>query len=309
MAPIVVLGSLNVDFVAPVPVLPGPGETVLGGDLGTFAGGKGANQAVAAARLGGRVAMVGRTGADAHGELLVRHLERDGVDASGVLRDPEAPTGAALIMVAAGGENLIAVTSGANGRVDAGDVRRAVAALDEGGLLLLQLEVPLPAVERAVVEARRAGRRVLLNAAPAARLDLALLRDLEAVLANQAEAAALLGRPVASPADALEAAAALAGAGARLAVVTLGAAGAAVHAAGRSWLAQPFPVEAVDTTAAGDAFAGALAAGLASGTGDEAAIRLASAAGAAAATRAGAQDSLPRPEDLRRLFGLEWPRR
>jgi ribokinase len=307
MAPIVVLGSLNVDFVAPVPVLPGPGETVLGGDLGTFAGGKGANQAVAAARLGGRVAMVGRVGADAHGDLLVRRLEQDGVDAGGVRRDPEAPTGAALIMVAAGGENVIAVAPGANARVDAADVRRAVAAVDDGGLLLLQLEVPLPAVEQAALEAHRAGRRVVLNAAPAARLDLALLGNLEAVVANEVEAAALLGRPVGSPAHALEAAAALGAAGARLAVVTLGAAGAAVHAAGRSWRAQPFPVEAVDTTAAGDAFAGALAAGLAAGVAGEVAVRLASAAGAAAATRAGAQDSLPSPADLRRLFGLDWP--
>jgi ribokinase len=307
MAPIVVLGSLNVDFVAPVPVLPGPGETVLGGDLGTFAGGKGANQAVAAARLGGRVAMVGRVGADAHGELLVRRLEQDGVDAGGVLRDPEAPTGAALIMVAAGGENVIAVAPGANARVDAADVRRAMETVDEGGLLLLQLEIPLPAVGQAALEAGRAGRRVLLNAAPAARLDLALLENVEAVVANEVEAAALLGRGVGSPAGALEAAAALAAAGPRLAVVTLGAAGAAVHTAGRSWRAQPFPVEAVDTTAAGDAFAGALAAGLAAGVGDEAAVRLASAAGAATATRAGAQDSLPRPADLRRLFGLDWP--
>ncbi len=190
MAPIVVLGSLNVDFVARVPVLPGPGETVLGGDLGTFAGGKGANQAVAAARLGGRVAMVGCVGADAHGDLLVRRLELDGVDAGGVRRDPDAPTGAALIMVAAGGENVIAVTPGANARVGARDVRRAVAALDAGGLLLLQLEVPLAAVEQAIREARAAGGRVLLNTAPAARLDLDRLAGLEAVVANESEAAA-----------------------------------------------------------------------------------------------------------------------
>jgi len=302
-----VLGSLNVDFVARVPALPGPGETVLGGDLGTFAGGKGANQAVAAARLGGRVAMVGRVGADPHGDLLVGGLEKDGVDAGGVRRDPDAPTGAALIMVAAGGENVIAVTPGANARVGVEDVRRALAALDAGGLLLLQLEVPLTAVEQAIAEGRRAGCRVLLNAAPAARIDPGLLRGLEALVANKSEAAALLGRPAASRADALEAAAAIGAAGARLAVVTLGAAGAAVHADGRSWLAEPFPVAALDTTAAGDAFVGALAAGLARGAPDAAAVRLASAAGAAAATRAGAQESLPRPADLRRLFDLEWP--
>ncbi len=199
------------------------------------------------------------------------------------------------------------MTPGANARVGARDVRRAVAALDAGGLLLLQLEVPLAAVEQAIREARAAGGRVLLNTAPAARLDLDRLAGLEAVVANESEAAALLGRPVASAAEALEAAAAIAAAGARLAVVTLGAAGAAVHAAGRSWLAEPFPVTALDSTAAGDAFVGALAAGLAGGAQDAAAVRLASAAGAAAATRAGAQESLPRAADLRRLFDVEWP--
>ncbi|HXM55264.1 MAG TPA: ribokinase, partial [Candidatus Dormibacteraeota bacterium] len=191
MAPIVVLGSLNVDLVARVPALPRPGETVLGRRLETFAGGKGANQAVAAARLGGSVAMVGRVGRDAGGDLLVAGLARDGVDVGGVVRDAGEPTGTALILVDAGGENAIAVTAGANGSVDASDVERALVAAGAGGLLVLQLEIPLDAAALAL----RRGRRVLLNAAPAAPLDLSLLRGLDAVVVNESEAAALLGRP------------------------------------------------------------------------------------------------------------------
>jgi ribokinase len=301
---IVVLGSLNLDLVATVPALPRPGETALGERLLTFTGGKGANQAVAAARLGGRVAMVGRVGADAGGDALVRQLERDGVDVAGVVRDEEEPTGAALIMVDAAGENLIAVARGANGRVGAGEVDRAIRAVDRWGLLVLQLEVPLNAVALAIQEARRAGRRVLLNAAPAAPLVPDVLSGLEALVVNESEAAALLGHPVPDAASGLAAARRLHGAGARLAVVTLGAAGAALCDADGARLAEPFPVTAVDTTAAGDAFVGALAVGLTSGRPAAEAVRLANAAGAAAATRAGAQDSLPRPGDLERLFGV-----
>jgi ribokinase len=301
---IVVLGSLNVDLVAAVPALPRPGETALGDRLLTFTGGKGANQAVAAARLGGRVAMVGRVGADAGGDALVRQLERDGVDVAGVSRDDREPTGAALIMVDAVGENLIAVARGANGRVGAEEVARAVRAGDRGSVLVLQLEVPREAVTLAVEQARRAGRRVLLNAAPAAPLAPGLLAGLEALVVNESEAAALLGHPVADAAAGLAAARRLHEAGVRLAVVTLGAAGAALCDADGRRLAEPFPVTAVDTTAAGDAFVGALAVGLASGRPAREAVRLANAAGAAAATRAGAQDSLPRPADLERLFGV-----
>jgi len=301
VAPIVVLGSLNVDLVARVPALPAPGETALGRRLETFTGGKGANQAIAAARLGGRVAMVGRVGRDAGGDALLAQLARDGVDAAGVARDDREPTGTALIMVDDAGENLIAVTAGANGGVGAADVDRALAEAGADGLLVLQLEVPVEAVARAV--AARGGRRLLLNAAPAAALDPALLRGLEALVVNESEAAALLGRALPGP----EAARELHAAGARLAVVTLGAAGAALCDASGPRPVEPFAVTAVDTTAAGDAFVGALAVGLAAGRPAAEAARLASAAGAAAATGAGAQASLPTAADLSRLFGLAPP--
>jgi len=301
VAPIVVLGSLNVDLVARVPALPRPGETALGRRLETFTGGKGANQAIAAARLGGRVAMVGRVGRDAGGDALLAQLGRDGVDVGGVARDDREPTGTALIMVDDAGENLIAVTAGANGGVGTADVDRALAAAGRDGLLMLQLEVPLEAVAQAV--AARHGRRVVLNAAPAARLDAALLRGLEALVVNESEAAALLGRALPGPDAARE----LHAAGAGLAVVTLGAAGAALCDASGTLRVAPFAVTAVDTTAAGDAFVGALAVGLAAGRPPAEAARLASAAGAAAATRAGAQASLPTAEDVTRLFGREAP--
>src|SRR5262249_5292943 len=161
-----VLGSLNVDLVTRVAVLPGPGETVLGDRLLTFTGGKGANQAVAATRLGGRVAMVGRVGRDAGGDQLLRQLAEDGVDAAGVERDASEPTGGALIMVGADGENMIAVAPGANGQVAAADVARALEAAGRDGLLVLQLEIPRDAAARAI----REGGRVLLNAAPATAL-------------------------------------------------------------------------------------------------------------------------------------------
>ena len=293
---IVVLGSLNMDLVTRVAALPAPGETVLGDRLRMFTGGKGANQAVAAARLGGRVAMVGRVGRDAGGDALLRQLSVDGVDASGVERDGDEPSGAALIMVGADGENLIAVAPGANGRVGAADVERAVRAVGPDGLLALQLEIPAEAAVRAI----RTGGRVLLNAAPAAPLPLGLLRGLEALVVNQSEAAALLGRSTSG----VDAARELHAAGSALAVVTLGAAGAALCDADGARVAEPFPVRAVDTTAAGDAFVGALAVGLAAGRRAAEAVRFANAAGAAAATRAGAQESLPRLEDLRRLFGV-----
>ncbi|SRR5579875_495461 len=304
---LVVLGSLNTDFVARVPELPRPGQTVLGERLLTFAGGKGANQAVAAARLGMQVTMVGRVGCDARGDALLAELEREGVDVRGVARDPEEPTGAALIVVDREGENQIAVTPGANGHVDASDVARALEALEAGSLLALQLEIPLEAVRRAVAGALQRRCRTILNVAPGARLEPTLLHGLEAVVVNQEEASVLLGRPIIGPAAALTAASELHASGARLGVVTLGAAGAAFCDRDGPRLVAPFPVSTVDTTAAGDAFVGALAVALGAGLPSEPALRLASAAGAAAASREGAQNSLPKAKDLKDQFGLDWP--
>jgi ribokinase len=294
---VVVLGSLNQDYVVQVPRLPVAGQTVTGGGLQTFAGGKGANQAVAAARLGAEVVMVGRTGDDEPGRALVDGLAAEGVEVSGISRDRSAPTGAALILVEEGGQNLIAVAPGTNARVGEEEVTRAVGCLRPRDLIVLQLEIPMAAVRAAVSRAAALGARVILNAAPAANVDAETLRGLEVLVVNEHEAQALAGQPP----D--RAGAALAGRGPAAVVVTLGERGAVLSGGQGSVLVPPRPVRAVDATGAGDAFVGGLAAALAAGAAYPEAVSLASAAGAAAATVVGAQASLPRREDLVRLFG------
>jgi len=285
------------DLVVTVPHLPRPGETVLGERLGRYPGGKGANQAVAAARLGGQVAMVGRVGSDEFGSDLVENLKSNGVDASGVEPDNSAATGAALIYVGPDGQNMIAVAPGANTRVDAADAERAVGRLRPGDVLLMQLEIAMTVITPVAVAARRAGARVLLNAAPAQRLDPGLLNQVDVLIVNEREARDLVTSPEA-------AAAALRAMGPRIAVVTLGSAGSVFCDEAGVRHVEPFPVKAIDATGAGDAFVGALAVGLANGLPTQAAMRFANAAGGAATTSLGAQVSLTRLKDRRRFFGL-----
>jgi ribokinase len=302
---IVVVGSLNMDLVVPVPRFPAAGETLLGGDYARHPGGKGANQAVAAARAGGQVAMVGRVGADAFGDTLLRGLGDDGIDTAGVVAVHDTPTGVAFISIDASAQNTIIVAPGANARLAPEDLRSEPFAGAE--VVLLQLEVPLATVLRAARLGREAGARVLLNLAPARPLSPAQLADVDLLVVNETEAATLLGRherDVASdPTRTAEALTTLVPA----AVLTLGAAGAAwAEASGGggavSGLVPGFTVEAVDTTAAGDAFAGALAVRLAAGVPLADAVRFANAAGALAATRPGAQPSLPTAEAIARLL-------
>jgi ribokinase len=302
---IVVLGSLNADLVIQVPRLPRAAETVMGEALRTFPGGKGANQAVAAARLGGAVSMVGRVGQDALGDMLLASLHADGVETSGVARSPGVSTGAALILVETGGQNMIAVAPGANREVDASDVERAATWLNTPhDLLLVQLEVPLRAVEASVRTARERGCRVILNAAPASTpLPGSLLELIDVLVVNEVEAATLFNCSVSNLDEAATAGHAARHAGAGAAIVTLGAAGAVLVAAGGPSHIPAYSVNAVDATAAGDAFVGALGLALVSGADLNSAARLGAAAGAAAATRLGAQSSLPRPADLRALLG------
>ncbi|MBX5476192.1 MAG: ribokinase [Clostridia bacterium] len=308
MADIIVVGSLNMDLVVEAERAPEAGETLPGRRFGTAPGGKGANQAVAAARLGGRVAMVGRVGADAFGDALLEAARGDGVDVRGVARDPSEPTGVALIVVEASGDNRIVIVAGANGRVTADDVAASCRAglWDGARVLLLQLEIPLPAVAAAAEEGRRRGMLVLLDPAPAPpspdALPPELWRAVDAVLPNQAEARALTGIAVDGPDAARAAAAALCARGPRTAVVKLGADGAFVRHDGAAWHEPGLRVPVRDTTAAGDAFAGALAVALAAGRDWRAAVAWANRAGAASATRPGAQPSLPTQADLERLF-------
>jgi len=293
---IVVVGSLNMDLVVPVARFPVAGETLLGGDYARHPGGKGANQAVAAARAGGEVAMIGRVGADGFGEALTRGLRGDGVGTDGVVALPDVPTGVAFISVDPRAQNTIIVAPGANARL-------APENLDAGRfagarIVLLQLEVPLPTVLQAARLGRRAGARVVLNPSPAQPLAAAQLADVDLLVVNETEAAGLAGRPVDEVAGAPEDAAAALTTLVPAVVLTLGAAGAAwaearPGGASAAGLVPGFAVDAVDTTAAGDAFAGALAVRLANGEALSDAVRFANAAGALAATRPGAQPSLP----------------
>jgi ribokinase len=293
---IVVVGSLNLDLVVRVDRLPGPGETVSGGDVFRNPGGKGANQAVAAARLGRRVAMVGRVGDDEAGRELLASLEAEGVDTAQVRAVDGVPSGAAFIAVSGDGENQIVVSPGANARLGPDDVAAAGAALRAAEVTLVQLEVPLAAVAAAV---RAAGGRAVLNPAPVRALPAELLGEVDVLVPNRVELAQLARGPMPGT---VEEAAALAGRlPARAVVVTLGADGAMVVEDGDASHVPAVPVRPVDTTAAGDAFCGGLADALAGGAALQDAARWAVRVAAAACTRPGAQASLPTPEEVRRL--------
>jgi ribokinase len=296
---VLVVGSVNADLVVSVARRPAAGETVLGSDLATFPGGKGANQAVAAARLGARVSFLGRTGTDSFGDFLRRNLDAQGVS-TGHLRAVPGPSGVALITVDQSGDNSIIVAPGANARLGAADVAAARAEFEAAAVVCAQLEVPLDAVAAAAGLAARAGARFILNLSPAARVPGSLLAAADPLVVNEHEAAFLLGgRPAgAGGLTRGEQAQALLALGPKSAVITLGADGAfAADAAGGGLVPSP-QVTVVDTTGAGDAFTGALAWRLSLGDSLRDAAALAARAGAAAVTARGAQGSYPSPEWL-----------
>jgi ribokinase len=305
------LGSLNMDISVTVPRLPGPGMTVLGSPARFTPGGKGANQAVAAARLGAGVRMVGCVGGDDFGRRLLAALRDEQVDAGGVRVASSVPTGLAMIAVDTAGENLITVSPGANHEVGADDV--AVALAYASDVLVISAEIPVPAISAALAQLAQA--TCILNLAPvprqpgaAAALVAGAGRGLDWLVVNESEAAAVLGRPVSGLEQAARAAADLLAAGARHAVVTAGAHGAALAERSADSLAIPgFQVEAVDTVGAGDAFVGALAVALASGVPPAGAVRAAAAAAATAVTRPGVQAAMPRPADILAATGETWP--
>ena len=298
---VAVVGSANVDYVVRVPVLPAAGETVVGGDLRRFPGGKGANQAVAAARLGGEVSLVARVGADGDGHGTIEGLERERVRVEHVGTEAEAPTGAALVVVDETGENAIAVAPGANHRLAPSHVEAAADVLRGADVLLLQLETPLEASRRAIELARAAGTSVVLNPAPARPLGRELLASVDVLVPNLGEARALASEAgIDADEDPESLARALRAAGVGRVAVTLGAGGVALAGPACVERLPAVPAEAVDTTAAGDAFSGALAVGLAGGLGWREAAAFAALAAALSVSREGARPSLPTLEEVRR---------
>jgi ribokinase len=296
---IVVFGSINVDIVTRVERLPKAGETVQGPDYRTIPGGKGANQALAAARAGARTAMIGAVGNDGFRETALKLLAGGGVDLSGVAALDDTATGIATIAVDDGGENQIVVASGANFRVDAGAVE---ARLSAGDLLLMQHEIPAEALLAGAEAAKRKGARVVLNAAPALPVGEALARMLDVLVVNEHEAA-VIGRAMAMPEAPEDFARAFGERFGAMVVVTLGAAGAIAVEGAEVTRATPPKVTVVDTTAAGDTFTGAFAAALSRGETTEAALRFGVAAGSLATTVAGAQPSIPTRDAVERLLG------
>lgn len=295
---IVVVGSLNMDLVVRTPRHPQPGETVIGSNFQTFPGGKGANQAVAAARLGARVHLVGRVGVDAFGHTLLATAQEHGVDTTFVQRDPTAPTGVALITLDSYGQNTIVVAPGANMQVTEADVLRAESVLATADMLLMQLECPLEVVIAAARLAHHHGVPVVLNPAPGRSLPVDLLALVDFLIPNQLELQALAE----GEADLHTAIRYLQQRGARNVVVTLAEAGAVLAETDQIIHEPAFEVPVVDTVAAGDAFVAAFCVASASGKSPQEAVRWGNAAGALAVTREGAQPSLPAYREVLRLL-------
>jgi ribokinase len=308
MGDVVVVGSLNCDLVMRVARLPAPGETVPAAGLDTFVGGKGCNQAIAAARAGASVAMVGRVGRDAYADLVLASLRGAGVDASGVLADAEVGTGVAQIFVDDAGANMIGVAPRANAALAEANIAEARGTITGARTLLLQLEIRPDVAAAAARLARAAGGRVILNPAPipasvASVASLIALADV--VVPNETEAAALTDQTRVDAASAPETARRLRASGARAVVITLGASGAFVSDGEHEEHIPAFAVTAVDSTAAGDAFCGALAAAWVPGVTLARAVRWANAAGALACTRFGAEPSLPLRSAIEALAGSQ----
>jgi ribokinase len=300
-----VVGSANMDLVTRTAVLPQPGQTVVGLSFDTFSGGKGANQAVAAARAGARVSFVGCVGDDAYGAQLQRGLLAEDINTHYVAVEQGLPSGIALITVDDDGQNSIVVVPGANGALRVAAVQAAQREIAKCNVLVLQLETPLESAFAAATIARQAGALVILNPAPARPLPHELLGLCDVLVPNAGEAALITGHPVDTRADALAAGRLLLAQGVGSVIITLGGNGALLVTPDEQQYVPAFPVQVVDTTAAGDAFVGAYAAARANGAANNVALRWATAAGALATTRAGAQPALPYRLELQLLTASE----
>ena len=299
---VIVLGGINMDLVAITPRFPAAGETVVGDRFLTYPGGKGANQAVASAMMGADTLMVGRVGDDQFGPELMAALRSKGVNVAGVGIVPDVSSGIAVIAIDGSAQNSIIQILGANNACDYEEVEYVSEYLDRASTLMLQLETPIGVSLEAAREARARGKTVILDPGPVRPIPQDFYHCCNVITPNETEAQALVGFPVTDRESAARAAQTLLDRGVELAVVTLGAQGA-VYATGRmSGYVAPFPVTAVDSVAAGDAFNGALAAALARGEEAGQAVRIASAAGALAVTKSGAQSSMPSEAEVAALL-------
>lgn len=295
---ILVVGSSNTDMVIKTNNFPAPGETILGGRFLMNAGGKGANQAVAAARLGGVVTFVGKIGDDIFGKQAVQQLEDEGINVDFVAVDPENPSGVAMITVDRHAENSIVVAPGSNGTLSPADFDKAGTELAGSELVLMQLEIPIPTVEYIARKAAEQQKKVILNPAPAAALSDELLQNLYIITPNETEAELLTGIKITDEASALKAANQLHAKGVQSVIITMGAAGAFLFENGQLQLIKAPKVEAIDTTAAGDTFNGALAVALSEGKIIAESVAFANKAAAISVTRIGAQSSVPYRKEI-----------
>jgi ribokinase len=295
---IVIAGSSNTDMVIKADHLPKPGETILGGTFFMNAGGKGANQAVAAARLGGNVTFIAKTGDDIFGKQAVRSFEEEGIDVSCIITDNEHPSGVALITVDSKGENCIVVAPGANAELSVKDIVQASTKIEAAAIVLIQLEIPIETVEYIAGIANSKKIKVVLNPAPACKLSDELLRKISVITPNQKEAEMLTGIEVTDTASAEKAALSLHDKGIETVILTLGAQGAMILHNGEFHFVEVPKVKAVDTTAAGDIFNGALVTALAENIEMKTAVEFACKAATISVTRLGAQASAPFRNEL-----------
>ena len=299
---IVVVGSSNTDMVIKTERIPEPGETIIGGDFIMAAGGKGANQAVAAARLGGEVTFIARVGTDIFGNQAVKDFQKEGIVSDYVVEDEEYPSGVALIFVDQKGENSIAVASGANGQLSPKDVEAAREKISQAHVLLLQLEIPMETVESAARLASELGKKVILNPAPATELEDSLLSTLSVITPNESETEILTGIKVENELSAKKAAEVFRAKGVSNVIITMGSRGSFLYCDSEVAMIPTRRITAMDTTAAGDAFNGALAYSIAKGEAVSEAVRVANLVGALSATKMGAQPSMPTSEELQKFM-------
>ncbi len=292
---IVVIGSSNTDMVIRTKNLPRPGETVLGGTFFMNAGGKGANQAVACARLGGAVTFVCKTGNDVFGHQAYQLFDDEGIDPSYVFSDPKNPSGVALILVDDNAENSIAVASGSNSNLVTADIDNSLDAIENSEIVLMQLEIPIKTIEYAAQIAKSRGKMVILNPAPAPTepLPLSILKNIDLITPNETEAELISGIPVVDETSAIAAAKRMAELGVKKIIITMGSKGAMLYEDGEAELIPSKRVKAVDTTAAGDCFNGALTIAISEGRSLKDAVLFANRAAAISVTRPGAQVSMP----------------